>query len=150
MEAVGKTLYENDTYTVESTSRDVYTVTITRRITVMSSGRQRMTVSFRPDETTVAQILDEQGIVLGENDLVSSELTDLVQDGETITVSRVTYETRYADESIEWDYSWSLPAILQREHSRYSQRALTAKSGSNTARCTSTANGRGTKWSTRL
>ena len=105
MEAVGKTLYENDTYTVESTSRDVYTVTITRAdYCYVEADGQRMTVSFRPDETTVAQILDEQGIVLGENDLVSSELTDLVQDGETITVSRVTYETRYADEIIEWDY----------------------------------------------
>ena len=105
MAAVGKTLSESDSYTVESTSRDVYTVTITRAdYCYVEADGQRFAVSFRPDETTVGEILEEQGIVLGEDDLVSSELTDLVQDGETIKVSRVTYETRYADEIIEWEY----------------------------------------------
>ena len=107
MKALGKTLGENDSYTVENTSRDVYTVTITRAdsCTVKADGETAI-VSFRPDETTVADVLEEQGIVLSEDDLVSSDLTALVQDGETITVSRVTYENYFTDEVIGWEYDY--------------------------------------------
>ncbi len=107
MEALGKTLNENDSYTVENTSRDVYTVTITRADScVVEADGEKEVVSFRSNETTVADILNEQGIVLSEDDLVSSDLTALVQDGETITVSRVTYENYFTDEVIGWEYDY--------------------------------------------
>ncbi len=103
----GKTLNDNDSYTVENTSRDVYTVTIDRADSCyLEADGERDVISFRPGETTVSEILDAQGIRLGEYDQVSHGLSELVEDGETIRVSRVTYDTYVAEEVIDWTYDY--------------------------------------------
>ena len=103
MQQAGKVLYEDDYYTVENTSRDVYTITITRADScVVEADGKRTPVSFRPEETTVRDVLTEAGVTVGENDMVSLGLDEFVKDGETIKVSRVTYENYLTDEIIDW------------------------------------------------
>ena len=107
IQQAGMHLNSNDSYTVENTSRDVYTITIDRVDSCyLEADGVRKVISFKPNETTVAEILDSQDIVLGENDMVSQDLTDLVEDGETIKVSRVTYDTYVTDEVIDWEYDY--------------------------------------------
>lgn len=114
MQQAGKVLYESDSYTVESTSRDVYTVTITRAdsCTVEADGKQTV-VSFHPNRTTVEDVLKEAGVEVGKDDLVSDDLTDLVTDGEIIKVSRVTYENYLTDEVIDWQYDYEPTRYLR-------------------------------------
>jgi 3D (Asp-Asp-Asp) domain-containing protein len=107
MQQAGKVLYENDSYTVENTSRDVYTVTITRAAScVVEADGKQIPVSFHPQETTVAEVLQQAGVSVGEDDLVSYSMSELVTDGETIRVSRVTYESYLTDEIIDWQYDY--------------------------------------------
>lgn len=114
MQQVGKVLYEDDFYTVENTSRDVYTVTITRADScIVEADGERTPVSFRPEETTVGEVLAEAGVTVGENDLVSLGLDELVKDGETIRVSRVTYENYLTDEVIDWQYDFEPTRYLR-------------------------------------
>ena len=107
IEQAGLNLGSNDSYTVENTSRDVYTITVDRADSCyLEADGEREVISFKPGETTVAEILDSQEVVLGEDDIVSHELSELVRDGETIKVSRVTYDTYVANEVIDWEYDY--------------------------------------------
>ena len=67
-------------------------------ITVSADGQ---TISHRVLNKTVAETLDELNIVLNEDDRVTPALETELGEGDSITVQRVTYETREAYETVE-------------------------------------------------
>ena len=66
-------------------------------ITVIADGQ---TTAHRVLDKTVAQTLDELKITLGEDDRVDPSLDTELCEGDTVTVRRVTYETREAYETV--------------------------------------------------
>ncbi|WP_228449812.1 resuscitation-promoting factor [Streptomyces alkaliterrae] len=68
-----------------------------RSVSVLADGRVRQ---LRTNAATVRDVLDDAGISLGEQDVVSVPLSDFPRDGQTVSVQRVTADTRTREETI--------------------------------------------------
>ena len=95
LEAAGLTLGENEHPSLPETERlqDGMTIEILHQkaVHVKLYGETR---EWKTNASTVGELLEELGISLGENDLVSPNLDDAITHGSAITVSSVSYEER--------------------------------------------------------
>ena len=96
------TLGEYDAYTLEERQDGIYRLKIQRafEVEVLSDGLTRDVPIL---EGTVADVLDNAGIVLGAEDLVTPPLTEEVTADTFITVQRVTYGTSVTTEAIPYE-----------------------------------------------
>lgn len=76
-------------------------------------------------DMTVAQVLEDMGITLGEDDIVSKKLTNSVKDGMKITVKRVTYDIHKETETLEFK------TVTKKDNSLVSGQTKVLKQGKN-------------------
>ena len=96
------TLGEHDAYTLEERQDGIYRLKIQRAfdVKVLSDGITRDVPVL---EGTVADVLANGGIILGEEDLVTPPLTEEVTPDTSIVVQRVTYGTLVTTEAIPFE-----------------------------------------------
>ena len=120
----GITLKENDTITTRETSLVYSRVSITRglSVTLVADGR---TIPCTVTGGTVAELLAQNHITLGENDHCSKELSALLEDGDVITIQRVEKKVVKEQVSIPCDTVYKSSSLLR------SGRSMQVSSGSN-------------------
>ena len=115
LEKAGVTLGVNDV--VEPAKNEKVTddteITVTRRyeVSITADGETRELLA---PSNTVAQTLEDQGISLGSDDLVSVNLEERVCDGMQIVVSRVTYQDVTVTEEIPYETTTNKDANLDK------------------------------------
>lgn len=115
LEKVGVTLGVNDV--VEPAKNEKVTddteITVTRRyeVAITADGETRELLA---PSNTVAQTLEDQGVTLGPDDLVSVNLDERVCDGMQIVVSRVTYQEVTVTEEIPFETTTKKDASLDK------------------------------------
>ncbi len=102
--ALAQSSFDEEEYTivsVVSTEDDVYDVTVKLKydVTIVVDGTS---VTCHTGDTTVANILEEAGVELGDDDLVSPALDTEVTGETEITVTRVTKEQKTETEAIAY------------------------------------------------
>ena len=108
----GITLKENDTVTTRETALVYSRVSISRgvSVTLVADGRETpCTVTGG----TVAELLEQNSITLGENDYCDKELSALLEDGDVITVRRVEKKVVKEQVAIPCDTVYKSSSLLR-------------------------------------
>lgn len=119
----GITLKENDTVTTQEASPVYSRVSIVRGISVtLAADGQELPCTVSGG--TVAELLAQNGITLGESDYCSKELSALLEDGDIITVQRVERRVVKEQVSIPCETVYKASSLLR------SGRSVQVSSGS--------------------
>lgn len=93
LDYMGKELHSGDAVEPESfeiiRAGDTITVYKAGKATLLADGRH---ISVTTSNKTVADILMQEGLVLGENDMITPALKTVVKNGQTIRLTRVTFK----------------------------------------------------------
>ncbi|MGI5893170.1 MAG: 3D domain-containing protein [Candidatus Merdivicinus sp.] len=97
------TLGEYDKIKFTETGNRVYLLEIDRAFDVAFDNGGTLTTVPMLENETVADLLQRAGVSLGEEDIITPALTEVVTPETTVTLQRITYETHIASETIPYE-----------------------------------------------
>lgn len=105
LKAAGITIGEHDTllkYSEDDPAEDGMTVEVTHSkvVTIEADGSSREAVT---EAKTVKELLEEQGITVGKDDIVEPDTDTELESGAKVTVKRVTYKEETNTEKIPYE-----------------------------------------------
>lgn len=104
---------------------DGMTIEVSRAFGVKIVADSKTKTSYVTAGSTVGQALENAGITLGEDDIVSKKLDKKVKEGMKIVVSRVTFETRKATETLNYK------TVTEKDSSMYKGTSKVTQQGKN-------------------